>query len=118
MALFDQSSCFVISKKKPFRVIAKGTRTPGSGFYRLTQLTQDLDSPPQVHTLVNMQDNPIVEPSPRESDLKLSQLWHSRLGHVNFQSLNILNPKNLVKGLLVFRVIPKTCVACQEGKQT
>jgi hypothetical protein len=26
MALFDQSSCFIISKEKPFRVIAKGTR--------------------------------------------------------------------------------------------
>jgi hypothetical protein len=87
MALFDQSSCFVISKEKPFRIIAKGVRTPGSGLYRLIQLTQNLDSAPQVHSLADSSENSTANPSHRESDLHLSQLWHSRLGHVNFQSL-------------------------------
>jgi transposase InsO family protein len=118
MALFDQSSCFVISKEKPFRIIAKGVRTPGSGLYRLTQLTQNLDSASQVHSLADSSENSTANPSHRESDLHLSQLWHSRLGHVNFQSLNILNPKNLVRGFPAFKVVPQTCVACQEGKQT
>jgi transposase InsO family protein len=118
MALFDQSSCFVISKEKPFRIIAKGVRTPGSGLYRLIQLTQNLDSAPQVHSLADSSENSTANPSHRESDLHLSQLWHSRLGHVNFQSLNILNPKNLVRGFPAFKVVPQTCVACQKGKQT
>jgi hypothetical protein len=43
-AMFDQSSCFVISKEKPFKIVAKGTRTPRSGLFRLTQLAQNLDS--------------------------------------------------------------------------
>ncbi|GJR31308.1 putative ribonuclease H-like domain-containing protein [Tanacetum coccineum] len=47
-----------------------------------------------------------------------SKLWHRRLGHVNFKTMN-----KLVKGTLV-RGLPSkifennhTCVACQKGKQ-
>nr|GEV68125.1 ribonuclease H-like domain-containing protein [Tanacetum cinerariifolium] len=47
-----------------------------------------------------------------------SKLWHRRLGHLNFKTMN-----KLVKGNLV-RVLPsklfenvETCVACQKGKQ-
>ncbi|GKB52117.1 putative ribonuclease H-like domain-containing protein [Tanacetum coccineum] len=47
-----------------------------------------------------------------------SNLWHRRLGHVNFKTMN-----KLVKGNLV-RCLPSkifdndhTCVACQKGKQ-
>ncbi|GJU88210.1 putative ribonuclease H-like domain-containing protein [Tanacetum coccineum] len=47
-----------------------------------------------------------------------SKLWHRRLGHLNFKTLNKLVKGNLVRGLP-----PKTfendhtCVACQKGKQ-
>nr|GEU57651.1 hypothetical protein [Tanacetum cinerariifolium] len=47
-----------------------------------------------------------------------SNLWHRRLGHINFETIN-----KLVKGNLV-RVLPtkvfkndNTCVACKKGKQ-
>ncbi|GKA76119.1 putative ribonuclease H-like domain-containing protein [Tanacetum coccineum] len=47
-----------------------------------------------------------------------SNLWHRRLGHINFKTMN-----KLVRGNLV-RVLPSklfendhTCVACQKGKQ-
>ncbi|GJX39771.1 putative ribonuclease H-like domain-containing protein [Tanacetum coccineum] len=47
-----------------------------------------------------------------------SKLWHTRLGHLNFKTMN-----KLVKGNLV-RVLPskffendQTCVVCQKGKQ-
>ncbi|GKA27246.1 putative ribonuclease H-like domain-containing protein, partial [Tanacetum coccineum] len=47
-----------------------------------------------------------------------SKLWHWRLGHVNFKTMNKLVKGNLVRG------IPSktfendhTCVACQKGKQ-
>ncbi|GKE24654.1 retrovirus-related pol polyprotein from transposon TNT 1-94 [Tanacetum coccineum] len=47
-----------------------------------------------------------------------SKLWHRRLGHLNFKTMN-----KLVKGILV-RGLPsklfendQTCVACQKGKQ-
>jgi hypothetical protein len=62
IALFDQSACFVISKEKPFRVVVKGTRMPGSDLYKLTQLARDLDFPQQVHALAN----PSTEASPKE----------------------------------------------------
>ncbi|GJU35061.1 putative ribonuclease H-like domain-containing protein [Tanacetum coccineum] len=47
-----------------------------------------------------------------------SNLWHRRLGHVNFKTMNKLVRGNLVRGLpLKLFEINQTCVACQKGKQ-
>ncbi|GJU79352.1 retrovirus-related pol polyprotein from transposon TNT 1-94 [Tanacetum coccineum] len=47
-----------------------------------------------------------------------SNLWHMRLGHVNFKTMNKLVKGNLVRGLpsKLFE-INQTCVACQKGRQ-
>ncbi|GKB12801.1 putative ribonuclease H-like domain-containing protein [Tanacetum coccineum] len=47
-----------------------------------------------------------------------SNLWHRRLGHVNFKTMNKLVRENLVRGLpsKLFEN-DHTCVACQKGKQ-
>ncbi|GKB91379.1 putative ribonuclease H-like domain-containing protein [Tanacetum coccineum] len=53
-----------------------------------------------------------------KATLDESNLWHGRLGHVNFKTMNKLVRGNLVKGLpsKLFE-INQTCVACQKGKQ-
>ncbi|GJV57326.1 putative ribonuclease H-like domain-containing protein [Tanacetum coccineum] len=47
-----------------------------------------------------------------------SNLWHRRLGHINFKTMNKLVRENLVRGLpsKLFEN-DHTCVACQKGKQ-
>ncbi|GKD70228.1 putative ribonuclease H-like domain-containing protein, partial [Tanacetum coccineum] len=47
-----------------------------------------------------------------------SKLWHRRLGHLNFKTMNKLVKGNLVSGLptKLFEN-DQTCVACQKGKQ-
>ncbi|GKB08689.1 putative ribonuclease H-like domain-containing protein [Tanacetum coccineum] len=47
-----------------------------------------------------------------------SKLWHRRLGHINFKTMNKLVKGNLVRGLpsKLFE-IHQTCVACKKGKQ-
>ncbi|GJZ58785.1 putative ribonuclease H-like domain-containing protein [Tanacetum coccineum] len=47
-----------------------------------------------------------------------SKLWHMRLGHINFKTMNKLVKENLVRGLpsKLFEN-NQTCVACQKGKQ-
>ncbi|GJT53819.1 putative ribonuclease H-like domain-containing protein [Tanacetum coccineum] len=47
-----------------------------------------------------------------------SNLWHRRLRHINFKTMNKLVKGNLVRGLpsKLFE-INQTCVACQNGKQ-
>ncbi|GJV33629.1 putative ribonuclease H-like domain-containing protein [Tanacetum coccineum] len=47
-----------------------------------------------------------------------SKLWHRRLGHLNFKTMNKLVNGNLVRGLpsKLFEN-DQTCVACQKGKQ-
>ncbi|GJR86155.1 putative ribonuclease H-like domain-containing protein [Tanacetum coccineum] len=47
-----------------------------------------------------------------------SNLWHRRLGHVNFKTMNKLVRGNLVRGLpLKLFENDNTCVACHKGKQ-
>ncbi|GJV24456.1 ribonuclease H-like domain-containing protein [Tanacetum coccineum] len=47
-----------------------------------------------------------------------SNLWHRRLGHINFKTMNKLVRRNLVRGLpLKIFENDHTCVACQKGKQ-
>ncbi|GJZ09304.1 putative ribonuclease H-like domain-containing protein [Tanacetum coccineum] len=47
-----------------------------------------------------------------------SKLWHRRLGHINFKTMNKLVKGNLVRGLpsKIFEN-DHTCVACHKGKQ-
>jgi hypothetical protein len=62
VAIFDKISYVVITRHRPFRIIAQGKRVPGSGLYKLTQLVQDLDhNPQQIHSLnstTRMNQNP------------------------------------------------------------
>ncbi|GJT30765.1 putative ribonuclease H-like domain-containing protein [Tanacetum coccineum] len=47
-----------------------------------------------------------------------SNLWHRRLGHINFKTMNKLVRGNLVRGLpLKLFENDHSCVACQKGKQ-
>nr|GEV51791.1 ribonuclease H-like domain-containing protein [Tanacetum cinerariifolium] len=47
-----------------------------------------------------------------------SNLWHRRLRHINFKTMNKLLKGNLVRGLpLKIFANDHTCVACQKGKQ-
>ncbi|GKE11440.1 ribonuclease H-like domain-containing protein, partial [Tanacetum coccineum] len=53
-----------------------------------------------------------------KATLDESMLWHRRLGHVNFKTINKLVKDNLVKGLPIKRFEnDQTCVACLKGKQ-
>nr|GEV47340.1 hypothetical protein [Tanacetum cinerariifolium] len=53
-----------------------------------------------------------------KATLDESNLWHRRLGHINFKTMNKLVKGNLVRGLpsKIFEN-NHTCVACQKGKQ-
>nr|GEZ89809.1 copia protein [Tanacetum cinerariifolium] len=53
-----------------------------------------------------------------KAKLNESNLWHRRLGHVNFKTINKLVKGNLVRGLpsKVF-TNENSCVACMKGKQ-
>nr|GEV10389.1 putative ribonuclease H-like domain-containing protein [Tanacetum cinerariifolium] len=53
-----------------------------------------------------------------KATLDESNLWHRRLGHINFKTINKLVKGNLVRGLpsKIFKN-NHTCVACKKGKQ-
>ncbi|GJW00527.1 putative ribonuclease H-like domain-containing protein [Tanacetum coccineum] len=54
-----------------------------------------------------------------KATLDESMIWHRRLGHVNFKTINKLVKENLVRGLPSKRFEnDQTCVACLKGKFT
>ncbi|GKA26776.1 ribonuclease H-like domain-containing protein [Tanacetum coccineum] len=53
-----------------------------------------------------------------KATLDESMLWHRRLGHINFKTINKLVKGNLVRGLPAKHFEnDQTCVACLKGKQ-
>ncbi|GJW19787.1 putative ribonuclease H-like domain-containing protein [Tanacetum coccineum] len=53
-----------------------------------------------------------------KATLDESMLWHRRLGHINFKTINKLVKDNLVRGFPSKRFKnDQTCVACLKGKQ-
>nr|GEU83454.1 ribonuclease H-like domain-containing protein [Tanacetum cinerariifolium] len=53
-----------------------------------------------------------------QATLDESMLWHRRLGHVNFKTINKLAKENLVRCLPIKHIEnDQTCVACLKGKQ-
>nr|GEU83996.1 hypothetical protein [Tanacetum cinerariifolium] len=53
-----------------------------------------------------------------KASINESNLWHVKLGHVNFKTMNKLMKGNLVRGLpLKIFENDHICVACQKGKQ-
>nr|GEU68006.1 ribonuclease H-like domain-containing protein [Tanacetum cinerariifolium] len=53
-----------------------------------------------------------------KSSIDESNLWHKRLGHVNFKTMNKLVKGNLVRGLPLNNFHnDHSCLACQNGKQ-
>ncbi|GJS08089.1 ribonuclease H-like domain-containing protein [Tanacetum coccineum] len=104
--LFTNTGCFVLSPD-----------------FKLADESQVLLKVPRKNNMYSVDMKNIV---PKESltclvakaTLDESMLWHWRLGHVNFKTINKLVKDNLVKGLPIKRFEnDQTCVACLKGKQ-
>ncbi|GJW42817.1 putative ribonuclease H-like domain-containing protein [Tanacetum coccineum] len=104
--LFTDTACFVLSPD-----------------FKLPDESQVLLKVPRKNNMHSVDMKNII---PKESltclvaktTLDESMLWHRRLGHVNFKSINKLVKDNLVRGLPAkcFKN-DQTCVACLKGKQ-
>ncbi|GJU83188.1 putative ribonuclease H-like domain-containing protein [Tanacetum coccineum] len=104
--LFTDTRCFVLSPD-----------------FKLADESQVLLKVPRKNNMYSVDMKNIV---PKESltclvakaTLDESMLWHRRLGHVNFKTINKLVKDNLVKGLPIKHFEnDQTCVACLKGKQ-
>ncbi|GJV78394.1 putative ribonuclease H-like domain-containing protein [Tanacetum coccineum] len=104
--LFTDTACFVLSPD-----------------FKLPDESQILLKIPRKNNMYSVDMKNIV---PKESltclvakaTLDESMLWHRRLGHVNFKTINKLVKDNLVRGLPSKHFEnDQTCVACLKGKQ-
>ncbi|GJX68620.1 putative ribonuclease H-like domain-containing protein [Tanacetum coccineum] len=103
---FTDTGCFVLSPN-----------------FKLADESQVLLKVPRKNNMYSVDIKNIV---PKEcltclvakATLDESMLWHRRLGHVNFKTINKLVKDNLVKGLPIKHFEnDQTCVACLKGKQ-
>ncbi|GJY13918.1 ribonuclease H-like domain-containing protein [Tanacetum coccineum] len=104
--LFTDTGCFVLSPD-----------------FKLADKSQVLLKVPRKNNMCSVDMKNIV---PKEcltclvakATLDESMLWHRRLGHVNFKTINKLVKENLVRGLPIKRFEnDQTYVACLKGKQ-
>ncbi|GJT40624.1 putative ribonuclease H-like domain-containing protein [Tanacetum coccineum] len=104
--LFTNTGCFVLSPE-----------------FMLADESQVLLKVPRKNNMYSVDIKNIV---PKESltclvakaTLDESMLWHRRLGHVKFKTINKLVKENLVRGLPSKHFEnDQTCVACLKGKQ-
>ncbi|EOY16728.1 Uncharacterized protein TCM_035607 [Theobroma cacao] len=52
------------------------------------------------------------------SELDMSETWHKRLSHLNYNSLNLVSSNELVEGLPQITKLDKLCSICQFRKHT
>ncbi|GJW56119.1 putative ribonuclease H-like domain-containing protein [Tanacetum coccineum] len=104
--LFTETGCFVLSPD-----------------FKLADESHVLLKVPRKNNIYSVDMNNII---PKESltclvtnaTLDKSMLWHRRLGHVNFKTINKLINENRVRGLPTKRFEnDQTYVACLKGKQ-
>nr|GEV03676.1 hypothetical protein [Tanacetum cinerariifolium] len=91
--------------------------------FKLIDDTNVLLRTPRQHNMYSIDLNNIVPHKDltclvTKASTDESMVWHRRLGHLNFKTMNKLVRNNLVKGL-PFKCFENdhTCVACLKGKQ-
>nr|GFB47143.1 putative ribonuclease H-like domain-containing protein [Tanacetum cinerariifolium] len=94
-----------------------------SSDFKLPDASQVMLSIPRENNMYNVNLRNIIPSRDltclfAKAPLDESNLWHRRVGHVNFKTINKLVKGNLVRGLptKVF-TNEHTCVACMKGKQ-
>nr|GFA64047.1 ribonuclease H-like domain-containing protein [Tanacetum cinerariifolium] len=104
--LFTDTECLVLSSD-----------------FKLPDASQVLFRVPRENNMYNINLRNIVPSGDLtclfvKATLDESNLWHRRLGHVNFKTINKLVKRNLVRGLptKVF-TNDNSCVACKKSKQ-
>nr|GEY12095.1 putative ribonuclease H-like domain-containing protein [Tanacetum cinerariifolium] len=104
--LFTDTECLILSSN-----------------FKLPDVNQVLLRVPRENNMYNVNLRNIVPSGDltclfAKATLDESNLWHRRLGHVTFQTINKLVKGNLVRGLptKVF-TNDNSCVACKKGKQ-
>nr|GEX40539.1 uncharacterized mitochondrial protein AtMg00810-like [Tanacetum cinerariifolium] len=94
-----------------------------SSDFKLLDVNHVLLRVPRENNMYNVNLNNVVPSGDltclfAKATLDESNLWHRRLGHINFKIMNKLVKGNLIRGLpsKVFEN-NHTCVACKKGKQ-
>jgi hypothetical protein len=107
--LFGPTHCWVFDKDNPANIILRGTRSQGTGLYRLHS--------PDNHRPLSSLSNELPVNLASTPNITKSELWHQRLAHLNYQYLYNLSQQQMVKGLPPLPQLQHSYEACLLGKQ-
>jgi hypothetical protein len=99
--LFEGTSCKIYDKIPSRKLISEMHMTPNRMF-PLTLRTAYMSQPYAQSA----------------STLNETMVWHTRFGHLPFQSLSLLQKHSMVKGLPIFKEQIPPCESCIPGKHT
>jgi hypothetical protein len=97
--LFEGASCKIYDRKPSRKLISEIYMTPNR-LFPLTLRTANLSQPYAQSA----------------STLNETMIWHTRFGHLPFQSLSLLQKNSMVKGLPIFKEQIPPCESCILGK--
>jgi transposase InsO family protein len=97
--LFEGVSCKIYDRKPSRKLISEIYMTPNRMF-PLTLRTANLSQPYAQNA----------------STMNETMVWHTRFGHLPFQSLSLLQKNSMVKGLPIFKEQIPPCESCILGK--
>lgn len=106
--VFDSKLFYVFEKHDPNKIYLQGTRDSQNNLYRLQTSARFFE------THVAVAGTSVQTPPPSLSQV---DLWHRRIGHLNFQSLYHLSNRDLITGVPKLPLIRQVCETCVMAKQ-
>ncbi|CAM6100214.1 unnamed protein product [Calypogeia fissa] len=110
--VFTSRHCYVMDTSDPGKIFLKGSRDPSNLLYKLDSM-DDLDgrfNPP----LYECHKAETVIAHCNDSDV--INLWHKRIGHINYKRLHQMTTKELVNGVPKLAQLHSVCESCIMGK--
>jgi hypothetical protein len=135
VVLFNSTQCLIFDKDDLDSVYLRAHRDKNSKLYRLqgksvyhdlpsnaAMLSSSISHDPQVDLIhpsipaTSSNPQPPVVPKSRRLTPGEIDLWHKRIGHVNFQSLYHMTTRGLVCGVPHVPHVKRICESCILGK--
>jgi hypothetical protein len=107
-SIFGSKTCWILNIDNPLAILLTGTIEKSNSLYRLNSSVAGRALPLSVPRLTA---NLVTTKQRQKVDL-----WHKRVGHLNFQSLYNLSTRNMVTGLSHLSLIKTAFEACVIGK--
>ena len=109
--LFDNIGFYIFHKNDPSKIYLQGTRDSTNNLYKLQAPVQIQETYLHANIAHTSSESP---PMPHMSQV---ELWHRRIGNLNFQSLYHLSNRESITDMPKLPLVKQVCETCVMAKQ-